>query len=218
MFSNVFRHFNQVPWFFWQFTLEHWEKFTVNNSIPGSSFLNIDTYPCLQVNGSQCLIEEVKFRGCNCTEATGREFPYRTIMKWLEESRSGRIWDTQSKTPWFFYSDGETQYQVWYDDLESLQVKYLVARDMGMKGVGFWTANFLDYANHTMVKAMWDIIPSSWNISKIHTVLFSDSIWIDPYIFNENIHVVNIHKQSFDYNNMYSIVAGIFVVLGPWQH
>ena len=30
---------------------------------------------------------------------------------------------------------------------------------MGLGGVGFWTGNFLDYSNRSMVEAMWSIVP-----------------------------------------------------------
>ena len=36
------------------------------------------------VNGV-CFIEEVPFRGCNCTDAAGREFAYKEVIKMLGE-------------------------------------------------------------------------------------------------------------------------------------
>ena len=32
-----------------------------------------------------CYIEEVPFRGCNCTDAAGREFAYKEVIKMLGE-------------------------------------------------------------------------------------------------------------------------------------
>ena len=32
--------------------------------------------------------------------------------------------------------------------------------DMGLGGVGFWTGNYLDYTNMSMVESMWSIVPS----------------------------------------------------------
>ena len=37
------------------------------------------------VNGV-CFIEEVPFRGCNCTDAAGREFAYKDVIKMLGEN------------------------------------------------------------------------------------------------------------------------------------
>ena len=30
---------------------------------------------------------------------------------------------------------------------------------MGLGGVGFWTENFLDYTNQSMVQQMWSVVP-----------------------------------------------------------
>ena len=126
-----------------------------------------------------CFIEEVPFRGCNCTDAAGREFAYKEVIKMLGEddilstfvlkdclpdkSKDGRVWDEVSKTPHFNYVEEatNTSYQVWYDDPESLGIKYRIAEDMGLGGVGFWTGNYLDYGNKTMVEDMWSVVPSS---------------------------------------------------------
>ena len=78
-----------------------------------------------------CFIEEVPFRGCNCTDAAGREFAYKEVIKMLGEechseysfvlkeclsdkSKDGRVWDEVSKTPYFNYVDEatNTSYQV----------------------------------------------------------------------------------------------------------
>ena len=77
----------------------------------------------------------------------------------LEKSASGRGWDEESKTPYFNYREANQTYQVWYDDPQSLSIKYKVATDMGLGGVGFWTGNFLDYNNQSMVEAMLSIVP-----------------------------------------------------------
>ena len=80
-----------------------------------------------------------------------------------DKSKEGRVWDEVSKTPYFNYVEeaSNTSYQVWYDDPESLGIKYKIAEDMGLGGVGFWTGNYLDYSNKTMVEDMWSVVPSS---------------------------------------------------------
>ena len=44
----------------------------------------------------------------------------------LKKSADGRKWDEDSKTPNFHYTESNTTYQVWYDDPESLYIKYKV--------------------------------------------------------------------------------------------
>ena len=45
----------------------------------------IDSYKILEIVGKVCFIEEVPFRGCNCTDAAGREFAYKEVIKMLGE-------------------------------------------------------------------------------------------------------------------------------------
>ena len=47
--------------------------------------------------------------------------------------------------------------QVWMDDVESLSVKYEMAKRMGLRGVGMWTADFLNYSQPIVntTKEMW---------------------------------------------------------------
>ena len=71
-----------------------------------------------------CYIREVPFRGCNCT--AGIEFAHKDILGMLKKSKTGRKWDEVAKAPHFDYSEGDITYQVWYDDPESLFVKYKV--------------------------------------------------------------------------------------------
>ena len=118
-------------------------------------------YPC-QSRGpeGQCRIKSVPFRGCPCSDAAGGEKPFKEVMELLETAENGSKWDRDSQTPYFdFRGSGEKDYQVWYDDPRSLGIKYGIARDMGLRGVGMWAANFLDYANRTQVGEMWGAIP-----------------------------------------------------------
>lgn len=118
-------------------------------------------YPCESVEGSSCFIRSVPFRGCNCSDAAGKEFSLNAIMGFLNQSKAGRQWDKQSQTPYFTFSkDDGHQYQVWFDDPQSLSIKYQIGSGLGLGGVGFWTANFLDYKNKSMVESMWSIVPT----------------------------------------------------------
>ena len=119
----------------------------------------------------------ILLRGCNCTDAAGREFPYskvvcmdfslflnfyfwqypsfltimlilliRQVVQWLALAEKGRKWDEESSTPMFeyrwlhnqfsnynllhfikdFLREGSQDFQVWYDDPQSLAIKYQV--------------------------------------------------------------------------------------------
>lgn len=54
----------------------------------------------------------------------------------------GRQWDATSQTPWYRWHDGSNWHQVWYDDAESLGLKYQLALDHNLQGVGMWALNY----------------------------------------------------------------------------
>lgn len=57
----------------------------------------------------------------------------------------GRQWDSESNSPWYAYQDGEQWHQVWYDDLESLNIKIQYAiGQLGLSGVGYWAVGYED--------------------------------------------------------------------------
>jgi len=47
---------------------------------------------------------------------------------------------------------------VWYDNIESLAGKYALAASLGLRGVGVWEVDALNYYNATQVAMMWDTI------------------------------------------------------------
>merc|ERR1712070_640231 len=53
--------------------------------------------------------------------------------------------------------------EVWYDDAASLKPKYAVAKQLGMRGVGMWRADAVDYTGkyQTETDAMWAAV-TSW--------------------------------------------------------
>ncbi len=53
----------------------------------------------------------------------------------------GHQWDSNSSTPWFNYQDDGFR-QVWYEDSLSLSLKYELARDQDLAGVGMWALGY----------------------------------------------------------------------------
>jgi len=126
-------------------------------------------------SNSTCVIPPVPFRGAPCSDAAGSEHDYRELRLLLAHNATvPRQWDTASQTPWFEFthdvptdisttgtsapvdssqSSSSTQpqvrrrAQVWYDDPESLALKYLMAKRLRLQGVGMWHIDALDYGN-----------------------------------------------------------------------
>ena len=115
-------------------------------------------YPCLSVSPDDiCTIPEVPFRGVNCSDAAGIQLAYSQICALLPTSTSGRIWNASLLSPYFDYvSAGGGRHQIWYDDPQSLTLKYQFAQKVGMKGLAFWNVDTLDYSGSSGSKALTD--------------------------------------------------------------
>ncbi|MCK5117067.1 MAG: hypothetical protein KAR44_10735 [Candidatus Aegiribacteria sp.] len=53
----------------------------------------------------------------------------------------GRLWDDESLTPWYAYYSGSWN-QGWFDDEESLELKYDIVREADFQGVGIWALGY----------------------------------------------------------------------------
>lgn len=69
----------------------------------------------------------------------------------------GRVWQSNSSTPHFFYRGGgasQALHRVDYDDSQSLKLKYQLAKAAGARGVGMWTASAIA-PDAEMVRTFW---------------------------------------------------------------
>ncbi|RKZ32753.1 hypothetical protein DRQ33_05310, partial [bacterium] len=53
----------------------------------------------------------------------------------------GRLWDTESSSPWYRYNSWN---QCWYSDSTSLALRYQYAKDSGLMGIGWWALGYDD--------------------------------------------------------------------------
>lgn len=69
----------------------------------------------------------------------------------------GRVWQANSSTPHFYYRDNTTAplHRVDYDDSQSLRAKYGLAKAVGARGVGMWTASQLNYSDTATAARFW---------------------------------------------------------------
>ena len=107
-------------------------------------------YPCTSLANDVCTIQHVPFRGCNCSDAAAVEIALVDIPV----PPSGPQWDAASSSPYFNING---THQLWYDDPRSLTLKYEMARDRGLHGVGMWTGDFSQSAE------MWGAFDSFFN-------------------------------------------------------
>eukprot|EP00040_Diaphanoeca_grandis_P012293 m.62432 g.62432 ORF g.62432 m.62432 type:complete len:401 (-) comp23154_c1_seq3:152-1354(-) len=114
----------------------------------------------MKMEDTYCPIAEVPFRGVNCSDAAGHEVGYAGIIDILNSpNATKRRWDDSTQSPYFNYRDGAGRiHQVWYDDAESLAIKYALATKAGLRGTGPYTFDDLAYETSAQRKdsaAMW---------------------------------------------------------------
>jgi len=69
----------------------------------------------------------------------------------------GRIWDSNSLTPWYRYSTTEW-HQCWYDDSASHDIKYSMVNDSLLQGAGCWALGYdrnYDHLWNTVKRNFW---------------------------------------------------------------
>lgn len=80
----------------------------------------------------------------------------------VSRTDTGRQWHEPSLSPYFFYSDEYGNiHQVWYDDPQSLALRYKYALETAkMRGIGAWHADKLDYSglarSNKQTQLMWE--------------------------------------------------------------
>ncbi|MCL2494495.1 MAG: glycosyl hydrolase family 18 protein [Oscillospiraceae bacterium] len=66
--------------------------------------------------------------------------------------------DQAAQTPWFRYTqaDGQAR-EIWFEDARSIRAKLLLARELGIAGISYWTVNLPFAANWTLVEGMFRV-------------------------------------------------------------
>eukprot|EP00882_Tetradesmus_deserticola_P018438 GHRQ01019805.1.p1 GENE.GHRQ01019805.1~~GHRQ01019805.1.p1 ORF type:complete len:197 (+),score=76.88 GHRQ01019805.1:1-591(+) len=136
-------------------------------------------YPCQGADASTpaaadlefCRLQPVAFQDVSCSDAAGAQRCYYEVMALLQHQRNTTKvrWEAMQASPYFNYraQDGSI-HQVWYDDPASLALKYQVAADHGLKGIGFWNLDCLDYASTDVLvqqqtRDMWAAVGAAVN-------------------------------------------------------
>ena len=78
------------------------------------------------------------------------------------QTTTGLRWDTGVSSPYYNYKDkNDVVHQRWFDNATSLELKYKLAKQLGLRGVGPYTYSDLDYSTATgrqEAAAMWDAL------------------------------------------------------------
>ncbi|EGD72199.1 hypothetical protein PTSG_00221 [Salpingoeca rosetta] len=126
-------------------------------------------YPCLNggnASARYCEIKRVPFRGAPCSDAAGTERGYGDLWQVIHNSSAPTtpvMYDDLLVSKYFNYrhTDGTLHQVVWFDDPSTLQQKFALAKTMGLRGVGVWNFDLLDYSTndprvHAATRDMWN--------------------------------------------------------------
>ncbi|MBN1488341.1 MAG: hypothetical protein JXA69_00360, partial [Phycisphaerae bacterium] len=102
-------------------------------------------YPVTQNNPEKLILGVPYYGGHWITESSAAR---STKVSWVGSTRFyndepdsqtyGLLWDSVSQTPWYRWYTGGQWHQVWFDNAESLGLKYQLAKDYNLQGVGMW--------------------------------------------------------------------------------
>lgn len=138
-----------------------------NKLIMGLPWYGYD-YPCIDMESKTskfCPIQEIPFRGVNCSDAAGGERSFSDIMSQVNAGNmTGDLqWDALLQSWYFNYQGRDGVHQVWFDDNKSLYFKYQVAKKFGIRGTGPYRFDQLSYNTEKEKQesaAMWKAIAS----------------------------------------------------------
>ncbi|XP_061423741.1 di-N-acetylchitobiase isoform X1 [Lethenteron reissneri] len=149
-------------------TVQGYEKYIYLGIAPAKLVMGIPwygyDYPCLNLSEhAVCSIPKVPFRGAPCSDAAGKQIAYKRIVRMLNESHTVPQWDDKQKAPYFTYKNRKGAiHQLWYDDPKSLAIKAAYGRSRGLRGIGMWNGDLLDYSQDPLcqnqTQEMWAVL------------------------------------------------------------
>jgi spore germination protein YaaH len=143
-----------------------WSTTTGANAPLTGGSINITNTVVTQYASARAIAPEkivlgLPYYGGHWTTQTGD--PYSPTLSFVESPRYrvaypqsqtyGVLWDNISQTPWYRYQSGGTWHQVWFDNAESLGLKYDLVDDYNLGGTGMWALNY-----DGTLPQLWDLL------------------------------------------------------------
>ena len=75
--------------------------------------------------------------------------------------------DENAQSPWYTYWRNNTEHEVWFEDVRSMQAKFDLIRDYGLNGAGYWQIMRLFRANWILLSGQFEIMqyfPQLWMV------------------------------------------------------
>ncbi len=80
---------------------------------------------------------------------------YDAVINTIRETNSQVLWDESAQTPYFSYLSPDTgaMRMVYFENAQSLQIKYQLAKNKGLQGVGIWALGY-----DGGYQELWDVL------------------------------------------------------------
>lgn len=134
-------------------------------------------YPCANPeyargDSTLCTLPPTPFRGAPCSDAAGRQVCFGELQHMLrpynntaevvcEDAQFDGV--QHARVARCADRDGR-HYQLWWDDASTLRAKYVLAARYGLRGVGFWNVDCLEFDDDVCRRAsasMWRAVHDS---------------------------------------------------------
>jgi len=99
--------------------------------------------------------QEWKRTGDNRYTADEVDFPHKKIIEEIEAHNATVLFDELAKSPYYFFSDSNGTFEVWFENLESFKEKFRLSEELGINNLAFWRlgledARIWDYLKEVM--------------------------------------------------------------------
>lgn len=120
----------------------------------------------------------------------------------VEINNHTRLWSTNYSVPWYRYPSNDKWRQIWYDDSESLALKFNLAKSKNFKGIGMWALNY-DGTRTELWQTIEDIFINPSSIrgekSELNSYILS-SVFPNPFNPTTKLRVETKHHSDIVIN------------------
>jgi len=78
----------------------------------------------------------------------------------VNEATYGRQWDASGSVPYYMYTNASVIHQTWYEDVQSLGLKYDMVNSKGIGGIGIWALGY-----DAGESALWELLGAKFGVS-----------------------------------------------------
>jgi len=82
----------------------------------------------------------------------GETILYGKTEALIKEKNPQINWDSLAQSPWLVYEENRLYYQLYFENPESLKVKYRVTGNSGLEGIAFWALGY-----EAEINEVWDL-------------------------------------------------------------